>query len=134
LNDQSSKKHSRLHYFDSTSPNPTTASSKNDTKMPVITMLFLMLAHLYAIPVAAFISAILITPSSNLLKIWDRATALPTLPTEKQQLSTTLVMSSTQDGAMPVTSRMSKRHRNLKCTTVPSINEMPMGGMQCSVM
>jgi hypothetical protein len=103
--------------------------------MPAITILFLMLAHLYAISVAALISFnIFPTLSSNFLKIWDRVTALPTLPTEKKQLSVKVVMSSTQDGEMPVTSCMSKRRRNLKCTTIPSITKMPMGGMQCSVM
>jgi hypothetical protein len=106
--------------------------------MPAITILTVLAVHLYAIfslSLAALISStILTTPASNFLKIWDRVTALPILPTEKPQLFTTLDMSSTQDRAKPVTSRMSKRRRNRNCTTVPSINEMPMGGMQCSVM
>jgi hypothetical protein len=109
--------------------------------MPAITIPILMLGHLYVIfslLLAALISTtISSTQSSNFLKIWARVTALPTLTTEKPQLSTTLVMTSTLDRATPhgmLKSRITQHRQKAMCTTFPSVNEMPMGGMQCSVM
>jgi hypothetical protein len=128
LNEQTS-------YIDSTTPNPTIANSKSDTKMPVI--FFLMLAHLYTVfslTLTVLISSILTTPSSNFLKIWDRDTVFATLHLEKPQPSAKLGLHSTLHRATPRSSHMSKRRQNMKCTTIPSISEMPMGGMQCSVM